>query len=423
MIWRVALKCLTIGVLAACSGAARAESRLTIPDVHALFSTLRVVSLSASPDSVNFGTLRSPRLTLLPGGYELTMYWNGTDDAAWPFDRILGVLLAASCSNQQPAIGSALQRRLYASRSLIPEQASGGDGGSSFRKSLTDQIGSCRVELTAEGARWHTLIGRVTYGKAGSLPGLATDRAVFPPRDSGVFSSRWPKDPPARDITAADIQQALVWTRHYGAMVDGTTGPYTQRAIGEWQGARGFAQTGTLSPVQSMELVRDGLARRDEYGWGYLVDDVVGFAVGVPTRLATLQLPSRQGDGWSYRLTGQSFDMAVLVTPGNAACESMDQYFDAIAANAGSGFEVNYKARKDDWFVVSARSSAAQLYGKAQCRPSGIVTTVAKIPNSALAKEGFLFTALSNAFSVRPDLNATSPRTAARLVLPTPRAP
>jgi hypothetical protein len=398
-----------------CGGAARAETRLTIPDVQSLFPALRVVSLSASPDSVNFGTLRSPRLTLLPGGFELAMYWNGTDDALWPFDRILDVLLAASCTDRQAPASSALQRRLYASRSLIPGQALGGSRGSTFRKTLKEQVGSCRIELMAEGAEWNTLIGRVAYGVPVPPAGVAPDRAVF--------GFRWTTDPPAKDISPADIQQALIWTRRYGAMVDGTIGPYTRSAIGQWQASRGYAQTGALSPAQSVELVKEGLARRDEYGWGTLVDDVVGFAVGVPTKLVTLQLPTRQGDTWTYRLTGPAFDMAVLATSGTAACESMDQYFEAIISSGGSGFEVIYKARKDDWFVLSARSSTAQLYGRAQCRPGGIVTAVAKIPNGSLEKDGFLFTAMSNAFSVRPELNAASSTAGARLVLPALRGP
>ncbi|CAN5189149.1 hypothetical protein BH10PSE6_BH10PSE6_16630 [soil metagenome] len=411
--YRAALWGLTAGLLALCCGASlRAESRLTMPDVRSLFPALRIVSLSASPDSINFGTFRSPRLTLLAGGFELSMYWNGIDDTAWPFDRILDVLLATGCGNQRAQLSSVLQRRLYASRSSIPGQALGGSRGSTFRKSVAEQVGGCRLELTAEGAEWNTLIARVAYGAA-----------VPTPPQVGVFGFRWAADPPAKDITAADIQHALIWTRHYGATVDGAIGPYTQRAVAGWQASHGYPQTGILSAPQTVELVREGLARRDEYGWGHLVDDTVGFSVGVPTRLASLQSPSRQGDTWTYRLAGPAFDMAVLATSGDAACESMDPYFTAIAANAGSGFEVVSKARKDDWFVLSARSSAARLYGRAQCRPGGIVTVLAKIPTAAFEKEGFLFTALSNAFSVKATLNAAAPRAAARIVLPAMRAP
>ncbi len=412
--YRAALWRLTAGLLAVCfSTSVRAESRLTIPDVQSLFPALRIVSLGASPDSINFGTFRSPRLTLLAGGFELSMYWNGVDDTAWPFDRILDALLATSCGNQRASLSTALQRQLYASRSSIPGQPLGGSRGSTFRKSVAEPVGGCRLELTAEGAEWNTLIARVAYG-----PDSAT-----PPLKGGVFGFRWSADPPAKDITAADIQHALIWTGHFDATVDGAIGPYTQHAIAEWQASHGHAQTGILSVPQTVELVREGLARRDDYGWGQLVDDTVGFSVGVPTKLASLQSPSRQGDTWTYRLAGPAFDMTVLATPGEAACESMDPYFTAIAANAGSGFEVVSKARKDDWFVLSARSSTARLYGRAECRPGGIVTVLAKIPTASFDKEGFLFAALSNAFSVKPTLNATTARAAARLVLPPMRAP
>jgi len=44
-----------------------------------------------------------------------------------------------------------------------------------------------------------------------------------------IFPYKWAGPVPAEDITVADVQHALIWTRHYGAMVDGVFGPYSQR--------------------------------------------------------------------------------------------------------------------------------------------------------------------------------------------------
>lgn len=55
-----------------------------------------------------------------------------------------------------------------------------------------------------------------------------------------IFPYSWAGPIPADDITTADVQHALIWTGHYGAMVDGLFGGFTKRAIGGWLASKGY---------------------------------------------------------------------------------------------------------------------------------------------------------------------------------------
>src|SRR4029077_20119928 len=89
---------------------------------------------------------------------------------------------------------------------------------------------------------------------------------------------------PAEEIPTADVQHALIWTRHYVAMADGGYGPYTKNAIRAWLSSKGYLPSDILTREQAVELITEGIRRRDEFGWALLVDDAVGFSVGMPTK-------------------------------------------------------------------------------------------------------------------------------------------
>ena len=143
------------------SATAKAELILTKNDVFAALSSIRVLPLNDPPGALAIDTIRSPSLTLTDGGFELAMYWNGLDDQTWPFTRILDVLLERGCGSARDGWSEALERRLYASPSLVPEQQLGGNGGSTFKKATAGTVGNCRVGLIAQGARWHTITATV----------------------------------------------------------------------------------------------------------------------------------------------------------------------------------------------------------------------------------------------------------------------
>jgi hypothetical protein len=103
------------------------------------------------------GTWREPELQLRETGFQLVMVWNGLDDDKWPATRIAEVLAGEICGPVRRGVMEKVLDRLYRSKSLVPEKDLGGNAGSSFKKRLSEPLGTCRLEMLAEGARWHTL--------------------------------------------------------------------------------------------------------------------------------------------------------------------------------------------------------------------------------------------------------------------------
>jgi S1-C subfamily serine protease len=84
----------------------------------------------------------------------------------------------------------------------------------------------------------------------------------------------------------------------------------------------------------------------------------------------------------------------------------MDGFYAAVLNLKNDGREVDYSARKDDWFVVTGRAGNKRFYTRAQCRYSGVVTIIDNVPLEQAGALGFLFTAMANSLSLRPALNA-----------------
>jgi S1-C subfamily serine protease len=255
------------------------------------------------------------------------------------------------------------------------------------------------------------MLRRKTHARAQFALFLTAAIAAFIPVSSGVaqqtgriFPYKWLGQFPADDITTADIQHALIWSGHYGAMVDGSYGPYTKRAVKGWLSAKGYVPSETLTREQSVELVADGLKQRDRYGWALLTDSAVGFSVGIPTKLTSPEMPiTRDGALW-YSAQGV-FGHFVTVIPQDDACAAMDKYYEALLNLTAPNRQVQYEARKDDWFVISGESGERLFYTRGQCRQQGIVTVVVNVPTPQSEALAFLFVAMTNSLSLRPVLN------------------
>lgn len=115
-----------------------------------------------TPGTWIVGEWRESEVALAPFGFRISLTWNGIDDPDWPFERIVASLASSWCGRVTPDM---IQRRvaeLYRQRSLVPEKELGGNGGATFKKRLTVDLGQCRAEFLAEGARWHRL-GAVVF--------------------------------------------------------------------------------------------------------------------------------------------------------------------------------------------------------------------------------------------------------------------
>ncbi len=265
-----------------------------------------------------------------------------------------------------------------------------------------------------------TLYGDVARLLSAILAALLLHSEVANAQQPGrIFPYSWVGPIPADDISTADIQHALIWTGHYGAMVDGMLGGYTKRAISGWLAAKGYSTGETLTRNQAAELVTEAIAKRDAFGWATLTDDAIGFSIGVPTKLNERSAPVWEDGALWYRYYGPVGEF-ISVMPHDAGCGIMDSFYDAIVAGSGAADRtVDYKARKDDWFVYSGRSGDRHFYARAQCRQSGIVTAVMNTPTTEVNSFGFLFTAMTNSLMLRPFLNPKA-RPNPRLVFPGP---
>lgn len=234
-----------------------------------------------------------------------------------------------------------------------------------------------------------------------------------------IFPYSWAGPIPADDITTADIQHALIWTGHYGAMVDGMFGSFTKRAIGSWLSSKGYPTSETLTRDQAVELVTAAIAKRDAFGWATLADDAIGFSVGVPTKLNEYMAPVWEDGVLWYRFFGPVGEF-ISVLPHDAGCGFMDSFYEAVTAGTGAANRtVDYRARRDDWFVLSGRSGDRHFYTRSQCRQNGIVAVVINTPTTQVDSFGFLFTAMTNSLALRPYLNLKA-RPNPRLVFPAP---
>lgn len=250
------------------------------------------------------------------------------------------------------------------------------------------------------------------------LPGLLSAQAQNAQTQGSVFQYRWP-GPISRDaITTTDVQNALVWTRHYGAMVDGDAGPNTRRAISGWQSSKGIQATGTLTASQTIDLVMEGLKARDSQGWALLVDDAIGFSVGIPTKFSTPKPPIRSQGDWRYEASG-AFGHTVTVIPRKAACASMDDMFNALLSISAPDREVTSQARRDDWFVIAGRRGEHRFYTRAQCREQAIVRVTLSVHASQAEALGFMFVAVANSLVLKPVLNGQA-EPSPRIVFPAP---
>lgn len=227
-----------------------------------------------------------------------------------------------------------------------------------------------------------------------------------------IFPYQWPSGFSVNDITTADVQHALIWTGRYAGMADGAYGPNTRKGIADWLMSRGYPKGESLTGAQASELVSEGLRRRDQYGWSLLVDDAVGFSVGVPTAIATLQVP-KWDDGLLQYIAPGRIAETISVNPSQNACVELGNLYQGFSSLKGQS--VTYKAQSDDWFVIAGQDAQSLYYMRAQCRQQALVAAVLSIPPGE--DLSFLFVELGNSLSLRPVLTPYA-KPAPRIVRP-----
>lgn len=245
------------------------------------------------------------------------------------------------------------------------------------------------------GPRLVPLIGLL----AGSL--LAVASASVAQQTGRIFSHRWIHQFPADDVTTADLQHALIWTRHYGGRTDGINGAETRRAIKGWLKSKGYKAADALTKEQSIELVAEGLRQRDTFGWSNLADDAVGFSVGIPKELTEPPKATRRDDRLQYVSNGIAKHIVSVFAQADA-CAAMDGYYAAFLGLKDQ--QVDHYARRDDWFEVAGETEGQRFYTRAQCRREAIVAAYMSVPAARADELRFLFVAMASSLQLKPVL-------------------
>jgi hypothetical protein len=149
-------------IVALCSALAVAEAEAAPARISEATLRERLAGVEVRPSPHRAGwltieTWRKPEVQLREGGFRLVLEWNGLDDEKWPATRITEVLASEICGPVPPGSMARLEKRLYNTRSLIRGVQLGGNGGHTFKRRYTGRLGACRVDMRADGARWHTL--------------------------------------------------------------------------------------------------------------------------------------------------------------------------------------------------------------------------------------------------------------------------
>jgi S1-C subfamily serine protease len=210
-------------------------------------------------------------------------------------------------------------------------------------------------------------------GRTAALFGMLLCSAVQA-QTAGVFSYRWNDSPPADAITSADVREALVWAGHLDFFFKGDLNGAVRKATQAWQKTKGQQPTDKLSEEQTVQLINDGLKERDSVGWSLLRDPAVGFAIGVPTKLASFGTPHIDGSTLYYYAAG-TITQSIAFHPGYPTCQTLGGYYPSVTAGAV------LRTRADNWFAAVFNRGDGKSYLKVKCHPAGsIVMELEKHP-------------------------------------------
>lgn len=217
----------------------------------------------------------------------------------------------------------------------------------------------------------------------------------------GAFKYRWVGTVPIEEISSADVMHALVWTGHLGIGLDKAVPTDPKAAMQSWQKSKKYPVTDELTSEQKVELVRQGLRKRDSFGWAILRDDAIGFEVGIPAALVERSPPQNKSARLSYYADGEVSHF-VHVYYGASSCP----IFGTNLQRMDSGTTAWVKL--DDGFVLMGRVFETVSVARAICHSSGMVLSGISMPASNVAKEGVMLTALAYSLRVKNKFNATA---------------
>lgn len=150
------------------------------------------------------------------------------------------------------------------------------------------------------------------------------------------------------------IQEALAWTGHYEARIDGIFGPATRSAIRAFQQKQGFRPTGYLRQRHLDRLMerRTELSRR--FAWELRRFPELGMEIGVPTAL--FSEPDSTEIGLRYRSKDGQPKSELLLYSAVPMSERRFELLREEVVDRRVFSRKTYDAGDENWFVFSGTS-------------------------------------------------------------------
>ncbi len=145
------------------------------------------------------------------------------------------------------------------------------------------------------------------------------------------------------------VQEALVYLGGYNALIDGDFGPRTREAVSVYQASRNADTTGVLTEDEEAALLEEADRLRARYGMRTIEDPELGLRVSYPSGLLSEQADATS-DGRRYLTTdGEGELQLTSVADAGSTAGDLSAVYDQLIGR----YEVQYRRKRDDWFVVA----------------------------------------------------------------------
>jgi len=166
------------------------------------------------------------------------------------------------------------------------------------------------------------------------------------------------------DADRMSLQSDLAWVGAYNGLINGEVSDRLVTAIKSFQKDNGGKQTGVLNPQERGALAGAAKALSDRAGWKIGFDPVNGIRLGLPTKLAPIQTTGASGSKWSS-------------AQGQIQIETWRQRDNTLSLAALAdreakvvGRKVEYRAVKDQFFVLSGTQNLKKFYIRGEIKGS-----------------------------------------------------
>ena len=191
------------------------------------------------------------------------------------------------------------------------------------------------------------------------------------------------------------IQDALVWTGDFNAVVSGGFGRRTFEALSAYRTRSGGIDP--LDPRGRAALLAAGATARTAARFRVAVDPGTGAVMGVPERLLAKRTPLPTGTRWQSQ-DGRVTLESRAYPPGT---ETLDALFEKATALL-PGRKVTYKLRRPDTVVVTAETGPGLSYIRYAAGPQGVRGFLFGYDRTLAPEVDRLVIAVANAFEPFP---------------------